>query len=203
MRRFTDPNSLFLIFCGLITSLKTLNEYLVEGKASDPDHNVMNIGVIPAMSITAALAVELMLKYTFEIDHKRAYPIHKGKDGHDLKRMYDSQKQERQDMIDKYYRVRYQELKPHEVRLLVDLMPPDTGGTEDYQSAQDVVDNEANVFVRARYLAEMKEITPGVFCRYKVDTRPYHLWALALGASDTIDWRSTVRPNNIVVTTNQ
>ena len=201
VKRTTDPNSLFLIFCGLMKSLRVLDQHLAEGKRRSPDHNIINIGVFPVMSMTAALGAELTLKYAYECDHCEAFPILKGVKGHNLKELYERQKVSRQIDINRFYRKRFEELKLQNVRIVVSLSPPERAEAKEYRSAQDVVDNEGDVFVRARYLAEVFEISPGIVCKYKVDTNPYHLWALALGVSDTIDWRKLTRSDNIVIST--
>ena len=200
--RITDPNSLVLIFCGLMTSLRVLDEHLAEGEKQRPDYRAMNIGIIPVMSITASLGAELMLKYAYECDHGEAYPLGKGKQGHDLKQLYDGQQESRRDAINRQYRIRYKEMKAQDMRLIVGFTPPERANLKEYESAQDVVDNEANIFVRARYLAEVFEVTSDVVAKFKIDTRPYHIWALAKGIFDTIDWKNRLRPDNIVVSTN-
>lgn len=200
--RVTDPNSLSLIFSGLMTSLRVLDEHLAEGEKQKSDHRVMNIGVIPVMSITAALGVELMLKYAYECDHGEAYPLGKGRQGHNLKQLYDSQEESRRDAINRQYRIRCEEVKAQDMSLIVGFTPPERANLKEYESAQDVVDNEADIFVRARYLAEVFQVTSDVVAKFKIDTRPYHLWALAKGIFDTIDWNNRIRPDNIVVSTN-
>ena len=196
MKGHTNPNDLLLLYLGLMKSLEVLDKLLKE-------EGPMNIGVLPIMAMSSGLAAELMLKFAYECDHGIAYSIRKGTSGHNLNEIYKDQKEERRNAIERCYRSRYEELKCRDVRFLVSTVPPESVELKEYQTVQDVVDNEADVFVRARYIAETSITSEGVINKRGVDTRPYHLWALAKGICDTIDWKLLLRPDNIVITTNQ
>ena len=198
-RRTIDADRLLVNLCGLMTSLRVLDDYLTEGEKQNPDHRLTSIGIFPVMSFNAAFAVELLLKFAYECDHGEPYPIQRGTRGHNLEELFDKQEEARQCAINQFYLTEYKKMKHRNISVHVGLQPATVSDRTEYHSVWDVVKGEADTFLEARYYAEMSHTNETVTDRFS--TNPYHLWALAKGIFYTIDWGKRLRSDSILVIT--